>query len=117
MASRTTRKPARRHATRCPVEPETEGPPAYFDEETLRRVISESMRDVLKGLGLDTNEPLEVQKDMAYLRTMRKVTQSTGIKMLMTGVWFGTIGLIVALLIGLGVPAKFLTIFSFRVPA
>lgn len=113
--SRTaTRRPARRRVPKCPVVEDHEGPPAYFDEETLRRVIRESMQDALKTLGIDTENPIEVQKDLAYLHTMRTLTQKTGVKLLMTGVWFAAIGAFVALLLGLGVPAKFLTIFGYR---
>lgn len=114
--SRTTTARRRVSRPKCPVAPaeEHEGPPAYFDEEKLREVVRESMIEALKGLGVDTTNPLEVQKDLAYLRTMRTLTQKTGVKLLMTGVWFITISAIVAVLLGLGVPAKFLSIFGYR---
>lgn len=83
-------------------------------EEMLRRVVRDSVRDEFKAVGLNAEDPIEVQKDMAYLRSWRTMVQQGGMKAFLSAVKFITIGLIAATLIGLGTPAKLLSLFGVR---
>jgi len=44
----------------------------------------EAAREVLRALGVDTEHPLEAQKDMHFLRELRKGTSSVKSKVLNT---------------------------------
>jgi len=41
-------------------------------EAETRRVVSEAVAETLLKLGIDTSDPVELQKDMAYLRSWRE---------------------------------------------
>ncbi len=81
-------------------------------EEALRRVVEESVHKAFAAVGLDADEPLEVQKDLAYLRTWRMLVQKGGTKAFLTAVGFITLGLLSAMLIGLGFPARVIALFA-----
>lgn len=41
-------------------------------EAETRRVVAEAVTETLLKLGIDTSDPVELQKDMAYLRSWRE---------------------------------------------
>lgn len=83
-----------------------------LDEERLKQVISSAVEEAFIRIGLDTASPVELQKDMAYLRSWRLLVQSTGKR-----TWFAALGIVLAVVlsafaVGIGVPAKFLGIVA-----
>lgn len=49
-------------------------------QKVVREAVDEGVEQALKSLGLDTQKPLETQRDMAFLRDMRTGTQSFSAK-------------------------------------
>lgn len=64
-------------------------------ERIAKTAAHEAVKEILEALGLDVTEPLEVQQDQAFLRTMRVGTRK-GI----FAVWTTLIGVIVTALAG-----------------
>lgn len=65
-------------------------------DDEIRKIVSETVAATLIKLGLDADDPLELQADMLHLRRWRKSVENAGRQTLMTAV-----GIIVAGVIGL----------------
>lgn len=81
-----------------------------MDEEKLKSIISVAVSEALIRIGLNVSDPVELQKDMAYLRSWRQLVQTSGKR-----AWFTTMGImlivvIAAFAVGIGIPAKILGI-------
>ena len=78
-----------------------------IDEERLRAIIHDEFRDGMKMFGVDPDDTLENQKDMAWLRTWRiavtRAGSSAGLTILGVLVT-GTLGLIATVM---GIPQRF----------
>lgn len=84
-------------------------PPAFIvDSETLRAIVREAVSDVLIRVGVDTQEAEEIRKDMAYLRSWRETMDKVRDASLTTAIKWATLGLISAILLGLGVKLGFI---------
>jgi hypothetical protein len=83
-----------------------------LDEEHFKELVTASVAEAFVRIGLNYDEPTELQKDMAYLRSWRLLVQSSGRR-----AWFAVLGVMLvvtlsAFAIGLGIPAKFLGILT-----
>jgi hypothetical protein len=47
-----------------------------LSESDLKRLMKEAVCETLSGLGIDTRNPLSVQRDLQYLRDWRHTTES-----------------------------------------
>lgn len=63
-------------------------------EEDIRRIVSESVEQTLTRIGIDPDQPLEFQKDMAYLRGWRTSSETVKRQGLMTAIGVLTTGFI-----------------------
>jgi hypothetical protein len=46
-----------------------------MDDETIRKIARETVAEVFRTLGVDTKDPLEVQRDFAYVRSSRLASE------------------------------------------
>jgi hypothetical protein len=69
---------------------------ALMTEHEIRRIVAETVDQTLTRLGVDTQDPLEFQKDMQHLRAWRESVATVKRQSLITAV-----GIIVAGIIGL----------------
>jgi hypothetical protein len=65
-------------------------------EHELKKIVSEAVSETLLQLGIDASDPVEMQKDMAHLRSWRESVATVKQQGLITAV-----GIVVAGLIGL----------------
>lgn len=65
-------------------------------EHELKAIVSEAVAETLIKLGIDTSDPVELQKDMAHLRAWRESVATVKRQSLMTAV-----GILVAGALGL----------------
>jgi len=65
-------------------------------EHELKKIVSEAVSETLLQLGIDVSNPVEMQKDMAHLRSWRESVATVKQQGLITAV-----GIVVAGLIGL----------------
>ena len=65
-------------------------------EHEIRRIVAETVDQTLTRLGVDTQDPLEFQKDMQHLRAWRESVATVKKQGLVTAV-----GIIVAGILGL----------------
>lgn len=69
-------------------------------EDDLRRIVSESVKETLTRIGVDADDPLEMQKDFQHLREWRETTQSVKAKGLLAVVTLLVSGTAAALWMG-----------------
>ncbi|HET6406792.1 MAG TPA: hypothetical protein VFG14_02840 [Chthoniobacteraceae bacterium] len=65
-------------------------------EAEVKRIVAETVEQTLLTLGVDTEDPIELQKDLAHLRAWRESMETVRKQSLITAV-----GIIVAGVIGL----------------
>lgn len=65
-------------------------------DEDIRKIVSETVAQTLLRLGLDAEDPIELQADFLHLRKFRKSYEAAGRQTLLTAV-----GIIVAGILGL----------------
>lgn len=65
-------------------------------ENEIRRIVAETVDQTLTRLGVDTDNPLEFQRDLSHLREWRKSVATIKRQSLLTAV-----GVIIAGLLGL----------------
>lgn len=82
----------------------------------MRRVIREELHDTLRTLGVKPDEAIEMQKDMAWLRTWRLAIMAGGFASLRAVLSIAVVGLISALLVGFGVPTRVLHLLGIPYP-
>lgn len=63
-------------------------------EADIRRIVAETVQETLTKIGLDTKEPLELQKDMAHLRGWRTSSDTIKRQSVITAVGILTTGFI-----------------------
>jgi len=78
------------------------------NEDRLREVVKESVKDAFTAIGFDINNPIEMQKDLNYLRSWREIVHKGGMRALTTAIGLAVIAGVGAVLVGLGVPVKVL---------
>lgn len=71
------------------------------DREELRQIISESVKQTLIQIGIDSSSPLELQRDFQHLRQWRESTESIKHKGFLTAVVIFVTGSISLLLMGI----------------
>jgi hypothetical protein len=65
-------------------------------EHEVKKIVAEAVAETLLTLGIDTTDPVELQKDMAHLRAWRESVQTVKQQGLVTAV-----GILVAGALGL----------------
>ena len=68
----------------------------------IRSAVSDGLREEFVNYGMDARDPIEMQKDFAYIRALRKASDATKRK-----AWLVFIGLLITSLLGfIGVSLK-----------
>ncbi|MGB3391030.1 MAG: hypothetical protein WBA88_23965 [Pseudaminobacter sp.] len=62
-------------------------------EAEIRRIVSETVDQTLTRLGVDTDDPLEFQKDLQHLRAWRESVATVKKQSLLTAVGIITAGI------------------------
>lgn len=83
-----------------------------FDEDHLTRVIGHAVKEGFRAVGMNPDDPLETQKDLAYLRTWRTAMNKTGAKAMSVAVTFLTLAFLASILSTLGVPHRILVLIG-----
>ena len=63
-------------------------------EAEIRRIVAETVDQTLTRLGVDTEDPLEFQRDLQHLREWRKSVATVKRQSLVTAVGVITIGIL-----------------------
>lgn len=61
-------------------------------QEQIRDIVEDTVRTTLMTLGVDANNPLEFQKDMAHVRNWRQSVETVKRQSLMTAIGILTTG-------------------------
>ena len=56
----------------------------YLTENEIRAVIAETVNETLTKIGIEHDDPVEMQKDMAHLRSWRKSVAEVQTKSMIT---------------------------------
>jgi hypothetical protein len=75
--------------------------PIVLTEMELRRLVAEGVDDALTKLGVDAENPIEMQRDFQHLREWREAVNSVKQKGILTVIGLILTGGSVALVIGL----------------
>lgn len=51
--------------------------PKPLSEQEFRRIVKEGCQDALRSVGIDVDNPLDVQADMKHIRDLRKGCEAT----------------------------------------
>lgn len=70
-------------------------------EGRLRRIVKEGVTEALTTLGVDANDPIEMQKDFQHLRAWRLATAKIRMKAMLTVVGVIVVGACAAVWIGI----------------
>lgn len=68
-----------------------------MDEKEVRRIVSEAVIETLTRVGIEADDPLEVQKDMQHLRAWRESVATVKRQGLMTAIAILTAGVLGAI--------------------
>jgi hypothetical protein len=63
-------------------------------EADIRRIVAETVEQTLTKIGIDTEQPLEFQKDMQHLRAWRESVSTVKRQSLITAVGILTAGVL-----------------------
>ena len=63
-------------------------------ELEIRRIVAETVKETLTRMGIEADDPFEVQKDMQHLRSWRTSTETVKRQGLLTAVGIVTAGVI-----------------------
>lgn len=63
-------------------------------EAEVRKLVADTVAETLLRLGVDTTDPVELQKDMAHLREWRQSVQTVKRQSLITAIGILTVGLL-----------------------
>lgn len=63
-------------------------------EAEVKRIVAETVEQTLLALGVDTDDPVELQKDMAHLRTWRESMETVRKQTLLTAIGVITLGVL-----------------------
>lgn len=47
-----------------------------MDEREIRKIVSETVQETLTRIGIEADNPLEAQKDQAFVRNLRTSTET-----------------------------------------
>lgn len=75
--------------------------PIKLTEIELRRVIRETVHETLVGLGIEPDDPNEMQKDFIHLRDMRLTVEQVKKRSIFTMIGLIVAGLVTALWLGI----------------
>ncbi|MEQ1950928.1 hypothetical protein [Mesorhizobium sp. CN2-181] len=65
-----------------------------MNDAEIRRIVSETVDETLTKLGVDPNNPLEFQKDMAHIRAWRNSVETVKTQSLTTAIGIITAGIV-----------------------
>lgn len=63
-------------------------------EAEVRKLVADTVAETLLRLGVDTTDPVELQKDMAHLREWRQSVQTVKRQSLITAIGILTVGVL-----------------------
>jgi hypothetical protein len=63
-------------------------------EAEVKRIVAETVEQTLLALGVDTDDPVELQKDMAHLRAWRESMETVKRQSLLTAIGVITAGVL-----------------------
>ena len=72
-----------------------------LEEQDIRRIVRDSVRETLVELGISHDDPIEMQKDFQHLREWRLATAMIRRKGLLTILGLAIAGMAAALWVGL----------------
>lgn len=75
--------------------------PVILTKDELKTLAKEVVNETLTGLGIDTQNPLSVQRDLQYLREWRHTIESIRGKAILAAVGIAVVGLCGVLWLGL----------------
>lgn len=56
----------------------------YFTDERLRGIVADGVQEAFTRIGVEADDPLEMQRDFAHLRSWREATEEVQRKGLLT---------------------------------
>lgn len=65
-----------------------------MNEAEVKRIVAETVTQTLLTLGVDTNDPVELQKDLAHLRAWRESMETVRRQSLITAIGVITAGVL-----------------------
>lgn len=68
-----------------------------MDERELRKIVAEAVKETLMRMGIEADDPLEVQRDMQHLRNWRTSTETIKRQSIMTAIGIVTAGILGAI--------------------
>lgn len=83
-------------------------PDSQVLSEPVRLAIKEAVNEAFTSIGLDVGDPTKTQKNMAYLNSLREFTHKSMVRVTMTALSLLVTAVIAAMLIGFGVPEKWM---------
>lgn len=89
----------------------SDSPTIIVQEDRLRRIVREEMHGAFKNIGIDPEQQLRWQRNMAWLDTWRAAIMSGGMRAVAVSFTILVIGGLAALLTGLGLPSHWLQSF------
>lgn len=63
-------------------------------EAEVKRIVSEAVTETLTRLGIDADDPIEFQKDMAHVRSWRQAKETVVKQGLITAIGIVTAGIL-----------------------
>lgn len=76
-------------------------PPEYLTRDDAEDLIKRTVKETLTSMGLDTSDPMEMQRDFQALRDWRLLYGTMRSKGLLTVIVMMTTGLVTAIVIGI----------------
>jgi hypothetical protein len=68
--------------------------------ELIRETVQETVKTTLTEIGMDTRDPIQLQRDMSFLRDLRRARDSASAKALAVGVGILVTAALGALVLG-----------------
>lgn len=65
-----------------------------MNEAEVKKIVAETVAQTLLTLGVDTNDPVELQKDLAHLRAWRESMETVRRQSLITAIGVITAGVL-----------------------
>lgn len=65
-----------------------------FTEADIRKIVADTVKETLTKLGVDTENPLEYQKDQAFVRSWRNSSEAVKRQGIITAIGIITTGLV-----------------------
>lgn len=75
-------------------------------ENELEKVIDKTVHTTLTKVGFDLSDPLSMQEDMHFLRSLRELTSAAGMKAVMVLVAISTLAVAGGIFIAIGKALK-----------